>query len=91
MMRFNDFLFFFFFGISDVHDSCIIEHSLKYPQLSLKLLLEKTWIFGYYFIPNNILDKTHCNFYPYIRSERVSLAIIFWILYMFFYLYIKSE
>jgi hypothetical protein len=49
--------------------------------------------FGYCVIPNNISDKTLCNFYPYIRSEWVVLLlIIFWILisiYVFFIFILK--
>jgi len=42
---------------------------------------DKHEIIGYCVIPNNISDKTPCNFYHYIRSELVVLApIIFWIL-----------
>jgi len=65
---------------------------VKCPQLSSRFSWGKIKFFGYYVIPNNILDKILCNLYPYIINECVVLfPIIFWIstLYMFFYPYIK--
>jgi hypothetical protein len=66
--RFNDFHFFslfFFFCISDVYNSCIMGYRLKYTQLSLRFFSGQTWNFLYRVIPNNITDKTQCNFYHY--------------------------